>query len=92
MKFKIESWLNKGGTNHAQDEALDYIFLNILEAIAVAKNETELRENLLTTKRYTTACNYSMIDLFDYGFGSNHMWVVQHFKNKEPKRLIFVEF
>jgi len=92
IKLSIESWLNKGETNHAQDEALDYIFLNILEAIRTSKDETQLREQMKSTWRFCTCNNYTAEDLFSYGFGGSHMWVIQTFKTEDPKRLIFVEF
>jgi hypothetical protein len=51
----------------------------ILKSITISKNENELRSNMkLFVYKY-----------FKYGFGGNHMWVIQ--KNKPERRIIIVE-
>ena len=63
------------------------IFAEILNAITTSKNEAELRKEM---KRIKDSFLMSFSSYFDYGFGSNHMWVCEAKKKKE--RLIFVEF
>lgn len=63
------------------------IFAEILNAITTSKNEAELRKEM---KRIKDNFLMSFSSYFDYGFGSNHMWVCEAGKKKE--RLIFVEF
>lgn len=62
------------------------IFAEILNAITTSKNEAELRKEM---KRIKDSFLMSFSSYFDYGFGSNHMWVCEAGKKK---RLIFVEF
>lgn len=62
------------------------IFAEILNAITTSKNEAELREEM---KRIKDSFLMSFSSYFDYGFGSNHMWVCEAGKKE---RLIFVEF
>lgn len=62
------------------------IFAEILNAIATSKNEAELRKEM---KRIKDSFLMSFSSYFDYGFGSNHMWVCEAGKKE---RLIFVEF
>lgn len=62
------------------------IFAEILNAITTSKNEAELREEM---KRVKDSFLMSFSSYFDYGFGSNHMWVCEAGKKE---RLIFVEF
>lgn len=62
------------------------IFAVILNAITTSKNEAELRKEM---KRIKDSFLMSFSSYFDYGFGSNHMWVCEAGKKE---RLIFVEF
>lgn len=63
------------------------IFAEILNAITTSKkNEAELRKEM---KRIKDSFLMSFSSYFDYGFGSNHMWVCEAGKKE---RLIFVEF
>lgn len=62
------------------------IFAEILNAITTSKNEAELRKEM---KRIKDSFLMSFSSYFDYGFGSNHMWVREAGKKE---RLIFVEF
>lgn len=62
------------------------IFAEILNAITTSKNEAELRKEM---KRIKDSFLMSFSSYFDYGFGSNHMWVCEVGKKE---RLIFVEF
>lgn len=62
------------------------IYVNILNEITECNDEKELRKAMkFISANYPITFN----SLFDYGFGSNHMWV----SDKESgKRLILVEF
>lgn len=61
------------------------IYVEVLNTITSCNNEGELRECMkLIESRYC----YSF-EIFDYGFGKNHMWVSER---ESGKRLIFVEF
>ena len=60
------------------------IFAEILNAITTSKNEAELRKEM---KRIKDSFLMSFSSYFDYGFGSNHMWVCEAGKKE---RLIFV--
>ena len=62
------------------------IFAEILNAITTSKNEAELRKEM---KRIKDSFLMSFSSYFDYGFGSNHMWVCEAGKKE---RLVFVEF
>lgn len=62
------------------------IFAEILNTITTSKNEAELRKEM---KRIKDSFLMSFSSYFDYGFGSNHMWVCEAGKKE---RLIFVEF
>lgn len=62
------------------------IFAEILNAITTSKNEAELRKEM---KGIKDSFLMSFSSYFDYGFGSNHMWVCEAGKKE---RLIFVEF
>lgn len=62
------------------------IFAEILNAITTSKNEAELRKEMKIIK---DSFLMSFSSYFDYGFGSNHMWVCEAGKKE---RLIFVEF
>lgn len=57
-----------------------------LMIITTSKNEAELRKEM---KRIKDSFLMSFSSYFDYGFGSNHMWVCEAGKKE---RLIFVEF
>ena len=62
------------------------IFAEILNTITTSKNEAELRKEM---KRIKDSFLMSFSSYFDYGFGSNHMWVCEAGKKE---RLISVEF
>lgn len=61
-------------------------YQNRLNAITTSKNEAELRKEM---KRIKDSFLMTFSSYFDYGFGSNHMWVCEAGKKE---RLIFVEF
>jgi len=80
MKAILERSINIPGDN------VDYMIklreLNlILWIITSSENETELRLKMKHRK----------IEFFEFGFGSNHMWVCESFRQSKP-RVIFVEF
>lgn len=56
------------------------IFAEILNAIITSKNEAELRKEM---KRIKDSFLMSFSSYFDYGFGSNHMWVCEAGKRKD---------
>lgn len=56
------------------------IFAEILNAITTSKNEAELRKEM---KRIKDSFLMSFSSYFDYGFGSNHMWVCEVGKRKD---------
>lgn len=62
------------------------LYVNILNRITWCKNEKELRKAMkFISANYPITFN----SIFDYGFGSNHMWVSE---KESGKRLILVEF
>lgn len=62
------------------------LYVNILNGITQSKNEQDLRDTMKFAFVEYPATFYSF---FDYGFGSNHMWVNE---KENGKRLILVEF
>ncbi len=56
------------------------IFAEILNAITTSKNEAELRKEM---KRIKDSFLMSFSSYFDYGFGSNHMWVCEAGKKRK---------
>ena len=79
MKTIVESeFLNMGNL-----ATITYVV--ILNVIMRSTDEVELRRNMKNIQeKYPDFNTY-----FDYGFGSNHMWVCEAGRKK---RLIFVEF
>jgi hypothetical protein len=62
------------------------LYVNILNRITWCKNENELRDTMkFSSIEYPVTFN----SIFDYGFGSNYMWVSE---KESGKRLILVEF
>lgn len=62
------------------------LYVNILNRITQSKNEQDLRGVMkYAFIEYPATFN----SIFDYGFGSNHMWVSE---KESGKRLILVEF
>lgn len=59
------------------------IFAEILNAITTSKNEAELRKEM---KRIKDSFLMSFSSYFDYGFGSNHMWVCEAGKKERLRR------
>ena len=59
-------------------------FLDIIRTVAESEDEEELRKEMKNIKTYW----------FDYGYGSNHLWVHQIMPDSEIKneRIIFAEF
>lgn len=80
MKATVESVLLNTSSRSVE------IFAEILNAITSCENENELRECM---KLIQDSFLMSFSSYFDYGFGSNHMWVCEAGKKE---RLIFVEF
>lgn len=77
MKAQIESQININ-TKFTMSR-----FRSLIAAIIDSDNEKELREEMNNMELYE----------YEYGFGSNHMWVHQKIGNKVLKdRLLFVEF
>lgn len=65
------------------------IYVEVLNAIIDSNNEQELRNNMNEIEERYNSWKGDFSMFFEYGFGSNHMWV----KEKDSKeRLIFVEF
>jgi hypothetical protein len=79
MKTIVESeFLN-------MDNLATITYVVILNVIMRSTDEIELRRNMKNIQeKYPDFNTY-----FDYGFGSNHMWVCEAGRKK---RLIFVEF
>lgn len=79
MKTIVESeFLN-------MDNLATITYVVILNVIMRSTDEVELRRNMKNIQeKYPDFNTY-----FDYGFGSNHMWVCEAGRKK---RLIFVEF
>ena len=62
------------------------IYVNMLNKIVQCNDEKELRDTMkFSSIEYPVTFN----SIFDYGFGSNHMWVSE---KESGKRLILVEF
>lgn len=62
------------------------LYVNMLNKIVQCNDEKELREVMkFSSIEYPVTFN----SIFDYGFGSNHMWVSE---KESGKRLILVEF
>ena len=81
MKVIVENPLN---AYHSPTAISMYV--NILNEITKCNDEKELREAMkVVSKEYPVTFN----SIFDYGFGSNHMWVSE---KESGKRLILVEF
>lgn len=79
MKATVESVLLN------MDNLSTIIYVEILNVIMRSTDEVELRRNMKNIQeKYPDFNTY-----FDYGFGSNHMWVCE---SGRKKRLIFVEF
>jgi hypothetical protein len=65
-------------------------FNTILNIIDISKDEQELRRKMMDFFRTEYhSPKESVSDIFQFGFGSNHMWVQQI---GTTERLIFVEF
>lgn len=84
MKLTVENPLEmKVGESYEQ---LLIEFGWIVEAISVADNREEVKENLRSMERN------NQIDNFYYGFGSSHLWVHQlSLVGGEGKRVIYCE-
>lgn len=78
MKAIVENPLN----TQIREEVI--IFVSILNIVTTCNNEKELREAMSRYERIHNSGRF-----FNYGFGSNHMWVCQ---TGGSERLIFVEF
>lgn len=62
------------------------LYVNMLNRTTWCKNENELRDTMkFSSIEYPATFN----SIFDYGFGSSHMWVSE---KESGKRLILVEF
>lgn len=79
MKATVESVLLN------MDNLATITYVEILNVIMRSTDEIELRRNIGNMQRNIPDFN----TYFDYGFGSNHMWVCEVGRKK---RLIFVEF
>lgn len=62
------------------------LYVNMLNKITKSNNEISLRDAM---KSFSAEYPVTFNSFFDYGFGSNHMWVSE---KESGKRLIFVEF
>lgn len=85
MEMRIESLLANW------DEKLPELFINLVNAVALAGNETELRQAVAILSE-----NKDFKRLFAYGYGSNHLWLKQRLITDSRKimdnRLMIVEF
>lgn len=62
------------------------LYVNMLNKITQCEDKITLRETMnLVSMNYPATFD----SIFDYGFGSNHMWVSE---KESGKRLILVEF
>lgn len=85
MEMKIESMVN------VWDEKLPEVFINLVNVVALTRNEQELRKAvavLFARKDFSR--------LFAYGFGNRHFWLKQRCASNPDKimenRLMIVEF
>lgn len=85
MEMRIESLLANW------DDKIPELFINLVNAIALAGNETELRQAVAKLSE-----NEDFNRLFAYGYGSSHLWLKQRLVTDSRKimdnRLMIVEF
>ncbi len=85
MEMRIESLLANW------DEKLPELFISLVNAVALAGNETELRQAVAILSE-----DKDFKRLFAYGYGSSHLWLKQRLITDSRKimdnRLMIVEF
>ncbi len=85
MEMRLESLLANW------DEKIPGLFISLVNAVALAGNETELRQAMARLSE-----NEDFNRLFAYGYGSSHLWLKQRLVTDSSKvmdnRLIIVEF
>lgn len=85
MEMRIESLLANW------DEKLPELFISLVNAVALAGNETELRQAVAILSE-----DKDFKRLFAYGYSSSHLWLKQRLITDSRKimdnRLMIVEF
>lgn len=85
MEMRIESLLANW------DEKIPELFINLVNAVALARNETELRQ---AVAKFSEDKDFDR--LFAYGYGSGHFWLKQRLVTDCSRimddRLMIVEF
>lgn len=85
MEMKIESIVS------VWDEKLPEMFINLVNVVALTRNETGLRQAVAVL-----AESEDFSRLFAYGFGNRHFWLKQRYVSDTDKvmgsRLMIVEF
>lgn len=73
------------------DEKLPELFISLVNAVALSRNETELRQAVAILSE-----DEDFKRLFAYGYGSSHLWLKQRLITDSRKimdnRLMIVEF
>ena len=85
MEVKIENLIN------VWYDQIPTLFINLVNAIVLARDEKELREVIDHFNKHT-----SLKGMFAYGFGKHHFWLKQR-KLSDPSklmehRILIVEF
>lgn len=85
MEIRIESILADW------DEQIPEMFIHLVNAIALARNERELRQTMAMFAENKEFCR-----LFAYGYGNHHLWLKQRMLTDSSRimgnRLLMVEF
>lgn len=85
MEIRIESILCRW------DESLPELFVNLVNVIALTRDEEELRASITKFAQL-----YELDKFFVYGFGSHHFWLCQRYISDTSKvlkaRLLSVHF
>ena len=76
MEVKIENLIN------VWYDQIPTLFINLVNAIVLARDEKELREVIDHFHK-----NTSLIGMFAYGFGKHHFWLKQR-KVSDPSKLM----
>ena len=76
MEVKIENLIN------VWYDQIPTLFINLVNAIVLARDEKELREVIDHFHK-----NTSLKEMFAYGFGKHHFWLKQR-KVSDPSKLM----
>ena len=76
MDVKIESLIN------VWYDQIPTLFINLVNAIVLARDEKELREVIAHFEKTT-----SLRGMFGYGYGKHHFWLKQR-KPSDPSKLM----